>query len=184
MNEMHVGQRLAFSASSIPEYKSQRTTPMNKRNQVFYYMWAGPLFGLAIVNLILFGYWIWDGMVEARITLNFSIKELYDAVMIVGFVNFFGIFVAYLVGLIPAAITGAIAVRYERKIDEAICAALVGAAPFTSLWIAAVIMYGLDKELLPLILLAPIGAASGALCAYTRGTGTRAKVTSSGPLPT
>lgn len=145
------------------------TKPLTQaqRKRLGYYAWAGPLFGLATVNIaFLIGFLFQD--VTSNNLHDFTLKDLYQFLAVWGAINIYGVFICYVIGLLPAVITGVIAVRCKRKKDEVICASLIGASPYISLYLIGVILEGLNSGWNAWLAIAPIGAIAGAFCACTK----------------
>ena len=140
-----------------------------QRKRLGYYAWAGPLFGLALVNIAFLIFVLFE-MLTSNSPASLTLKDVFQFFLFWGSVNLYGVFMCYLIGLLPAVITGAVAVRCKYKKDEAICAALVGASPYVALYIVGIAIDGFDTDWGAWLIVAPIGAIAGALCACTRRT--------------
>ena len=140
-----------------------------QRKRLGYYAWAGPLFGLAQVNIAFLVIVLFE-IITSTSSASLTLKDVFHFFLFWGAVNLYGVFMCYLIGLLPAVITGAVAVRCKHKKDEAICAALVGASPYVTLYIIGIALDGFDTDWGAWLIVAPIGAIAGALCACTRRT--------------
>ncbi len=127
-------------------------------SRVLHYAIFGPIMGLLLIDLGIIGTFIYEHINENSLQTSL-LHSMVNSLMFFGLINLYGVFIAYVVGLLPAILTG-LAVNIMRdRFQEAFIAMIAGAIPFL-----LIALFADHNAALALLWLAAVGALSGLVC--------------------